>query len=271
MNSLLRKLAILGLSLGLMVTYSFAAHAAPAAKQNSFFYDSEELNEFFVDHSLWDELLKKYVSDHPSGISRFDYDGVTAADKARIEEYLAMLEQLDPRQMSMGTQKPYWLNLFNASLIWQVIDSEPETSIKEISSRVLWRKKRLYISMQDVSLDIIEHGILRTNFDDPRIHFGITGGTLGSANILNTAYTQENVEELLEQNTRDFLNQPRGLSFDKGRPTLSTIFKWYSKDFGARADDIKAFVAKYLSDEKKQLWNDARRFGYSYDWGLNKP
>ena len=271
MNSLLSKLAILGLSLGLMMTYSFAAHAAPAAKQVPFFNDSEELNEFMVDHSQWDELLKKYVSDHPSGISRFDYDAVTVADKARLEDYIAMLEQLDPRQMSMYTQKPYWLNLFNASLIWQVIDSEPETSIKEISSRVLWRKKRLYISMQDVSLDTIEHGILRTNFDDPRIHFGITGGTLGSANILNTAYTQENVEELLEQNTRDFLNHPRGLSFDKGRPTLSTIFKWYSKDFGARADDIKAFVAKYLSDEKKQLWNDARRFGYSYDWGLNKP
>lgn len=251
--------------------FTHSVSAAPEAKEIPFWNDSEEASEFDVDHSAWNTLLKKYVVKHESGINRFNYDSVTSIDKARLQNYIKLLEQMDPRQMAMERQKPYWLNLFNAVLVFQILESKPEESIKEISNRKLWKKKRLTIALQKLSLEDIEHGILRPIFKDPRLHFAMVGGTLGSANILNTAFTVENIEQLLNQNTKDFLAHSRGMAFNGERVILSSIFKWYANDFGEDFEQVKAFLSEHLPEEKKPLLSVASNARYDYDWSLNKP
>jgi len=246
--------------------------AAPKAKQIDFWDDSEELTKLKINHAAWDALLKKHVIvDHPSGVNRFNYEAVTASDSAALDQYIEYLQRMEPRQYPKRCQKAYWLNLFNAGIVQQVLKSRSSIdSIKDLGGR-LWKRKRFYIAMQKTSFDDIEHGILRPIFKDPRVHFSLAAGTIGSANILPEAFTTANVEDLLEQNTREFLTHPRGVSLQDEALVLSTIFKWYSADFGGDLDGVKKFIEPYVSEILVPTLSQARRAKYEYDWSLNKP
>lgn len=261
---LILSLSLFGLNSGVI--------AAPKAKEISFWNDSEEESQLTPDHSFLQAFLDKYVqAEHPSGVTRFDYTKVSIEDRDGLKQYLDTLQLYDPRQFSMLVQKAYWLNLYNAGLIDQIIDSEPEESIKDISGRVLWRKKRFYISMQKVSLDNIQHGILRPIFADPRVHFCLFGGTIGSANIMPKAFTANNIEAMLDRGVRDYLNHSRGVSFDDNRLVLSRIFDWYQEDFGGNLGGVKAFVSTYLPEDTVFRVAQSEGVRYEYDWSLNKP
>ncbi len=258
-------------SLMSVVLQPSTVNAAPKAKEIAFWNDSEEQSALDLDHSRYDRFLKKYVrAGHPSGINRFDYESVTEADRQELEEYLNYAQQMDPRQFSKARQKAYWLNLYNATLIREVLNKGAENSVKELG-RGLWRANRLYITMQKVSLDDIEHGILRPIFKDPRVHFSLVAGTIGSASILPQAFTAENVESLLDQNTKEFLNHSRGVSFDNDKLVLSSIFKWYKNDFGGNLDTVKRFLIQYLDSSSASRVVRAGSVRYDYEWALNKP
>jgi len=154
--------------------------AAPKAKQIDFWDDSEELTKLKINHAAWDALLKKHVIvDHPSGVNRFNYEAVTASDSAALDQYIEYLQRMEPRQYPKRCQKAYWLNLFNAGIVQQVLKSRSSIdSIKDLGGR-LWKRKRFYIAMQKTSFDDIEHGILRPIFKDPRVHFSLAAGTIG--------------------------------------------------------------------------------------------
>lgn len=245
--------------------------AAPKAKKIAFWNDSEELSELSVDNSKWGSLLKKFViTNHSSGVNRIDYAAFTEADRAELGQYIDYMQQLDPRQLTKARQKAYWLNLFNAALVQEVLESEPEDSIREVG-RGLWRSNRLYITMQKTSLDDIEHGILRPIFGDPRVHFSLVAGTVGSARILAEPFTGENVEDLLESNTREFLNHERGVLINDQGVVLSSIFKWYVDDFGGDFAGVKQFITPYVSDRVANTLSNSRRARYDYSWALNKP
>lgn len=256
--------------LGTLLAHSVAS-AAPKSKKIDFWDDSEEQSELNIDHSKWAEILQTYViTDHPSGVNRFNYAAVTPADKLKLEEYLEYMQKMDPRQLTKTKQKAYWLNMFNAALIQEVLESEPEDSIREVG-RSLWRSNRLYVAMQDTSLDNIEHGILRPIFNDPRVHFSLAAGTVGSASIPSEPFNGANVESLLEKNTQEFLNHERGVSVNDRGVVLSSIFKWYVDDFGGDYEGVKRFILPYLSGSIAQAVAASKRARYSYEWDLNKP
>lgn len=248
------------------------ATAAPKAKLIEFWDDSEEQSGLGIDYTEWDALLSKFViTNHPSKLNRFDYDSLQASDKAVLDGFIDYMEQMDPRQLTKLRQKAYWINLFNAALIQEVLESKPEESIKDISGN-LWKRKRLYIAMQKMSLDDIEHGVLRPIFKDPRIHFSLVAGTVSSANLLPEAFTSDNIEVLLEQNTKEFISHSRGVSKAKnGRLVLSRIFSWYQADFGGDFGEVKRFIKPYLPEALKPLLIDAKKAKYQYDWAINKP
>ncbi len=251
--------------------FQTSANAAPKAKEIKFWNDSEKLSQLAFDDSKWVSILETYViKNHPSGVNRFDYQAVTDADKVKLNEFIDYMQQLDPRQLNKAWQKAYWLNLFNAALIQEVLESEPESSMREMG-RGLWRSNRLYISMQKISLDDIEHGILRPIFNDPRVHFSLAAGTVGSASIPDVSFNGRNVEDLLESNTREFLNHDRGVMLSDRGVVLSSIFKWYVDDFGGDYESVKQFIIPYLSDSMARALSASNRARYNYDWSLNKP
>ena len=266
-----KRLVALMLALIGLIFVNVEAIAAPKAKLIEFWNDSEEQSALLMDNSKWSSILKKYVVlNHPSGVNRFNYQAVTEPDKQALNEYIEYMQQMDPRQLNKARQKAYWLNLFNAAIVQEVLEFEPEDSIREVG-RGLWRSNRFYIAMQKTSLDNIEHGILRPIFNDPRIHFLLAAGTIGSASIPPEPFTDENLDEMLDKATRDFLNHQRGVSVNGGSIVLSSIFKWYQSDFGGNYESVKRFIIPYVSDEVARALSASGRAKYDYEWGLNKP
>jgi len=261
-----------GVALLLMSFASAKAVAAPQAEAIPFWNDFEANSGLKLDHSNWQELLDTYVRvNDPSGVHRFDYDSVTPEDQRKLRDYLNYLQKLDPRQLTKARQKAYWLNLYNATIVLIVVVSKPQKTIRSVDRDRLWIAQRFNITLQSLSFNNIEHGVLRPLFNDARIHFALNRATLGSGNISPLAYTAENVEQQLEDAARAFLAHPRALSFAKDDLVLSRMFKWYESDFGENLQELKNYLKRYVSPEvarKLDLTTDVR---YQYDWSLNKP
>ena len=255
-----------------VVSVGNSVHAVPKAEALPFWDDSEPSSGLTPDHLRWQKLLDKFViTGHPSGIHRLDYAAFGDADEEELRGYLAYLQQLDPRQLSKGRQKAYWLNLYNATMVLIVVVSQPSQSIRSVDRKNLWVAERFSIAGQKLSLDNIMHGILRPLFNDERIHFALNLATLGSANINPLAYTGDNVEELIEQTARDFLKHPRAVDFSGDELILSRLFFWYESDFGSNLSELKNYLKQYQSPEFAEKIEASKRLDYQFDWSLNKP
>ncbi len=135
-----------------------------------------------------------------------------------------------------------------------------------------WGDELVTVAGEELTLDDIEHRILRPIWRDHRIHFAVNCASLGCPNLLVEPFTAENAERLMDEGEHDFINHERGVSFDdRGRVQVSKIFDWYQSDF---ADD-EAELLKYLSMHHEKLADRLRRYSggvqYEYDWTLNRP
>ncbi len=230
-----------------------------------------------VDHSPWNMLLKKYlVTNHPSKINRFRYADVAPADRLILSNYLKQLQQIRVSSLNRKEQKAYWINLYNALTVRVILDHYPVKSIMDIDispgffSNGPWDAKLLTIEGEKVSLNDIEHRILRPIFKDNRLHYALNCASLGCPDLQPTAFTAANTEKLLEAAAGTYINNPRGARISKGVLHVSSIYKWFQVDFGGS----EAGVIKHLRQYAKGGLADALRT-YSgglrddYDWSLN--
>jgi len=256
-----------------------SANAAPRAKLIEFWDDSEPTSIMQVNHDDWQEILTAYIDDqHPSGVNRFDYSAVTAGDARKIKSYIGYMQKLEPRQLNSEEAKAYWINLYNAILVDQIIDT-----FQSGSNRAVNRLKRgglrsmglgrevAEVAMQEISLNDIEHGILRPIWKDPRIHFAISPCTLGGASIQKTAFNGENNEELLEKSRADFFGHSRSVSVGRNRIVLNSVFDWYAADFASNKQELLAYVRENVGEGTRQAIQGLSRISYEYNWDLNTP
>jgi hypothetical protein len=239
---------------------------------------SDEQNEATIDHQPWQALLEVYLdASHPSGISRFDYAALTDADQDRLGAYVVALASLDPREYSRAEQKAYWINLYNALTVDLVQKKYPVESIKKIYGGLLglgpWNRELVEIAGEMLSLNDIEHRILRPIYQDPRIHYAVNCASLGCPNLSARAFTAANTDDLLEAAARNYINHPRGASFDdRGRLRVSSIFDWYQIDFGGSEAGVIAHLRGHAEPELAgRLEAYDGRLRYGYDWALNAP
>jgi len=232
-----------------------------------------------VDHSAWGQFLKTYlVAGHPSGINRLRYGDITPADRRALSEYLDRLQAISVSALNRAEQKAYWINLYNALTIKVVLDHYPVGSIRDIGispgwfSAGPWDAKFLTIEGKKVSLNDIEHRILRPIWRDNRVHYAVNCASLGCPNLQPEPFTAENTERLLERGAREYVNHPRGARIEGGRLTVSSIFDWFQVDFGGSAqkviEHLRRFAEPPLREELKAVGSIA---SYTYDWSLNQP
>ncbi len=143
-----------------------------------------------IDHSAWDTWLKKYlVAPHPSGIHRVRYGSVAPEDRKALKSYLEKLQSLQISQYNRAEQKAYWINLYNALTVEIVLSRYPVESIRDISispglfSRGPWDAKLLTVEGEKLSLNDVEHRILRPIWQDARVHYGVNCASLGCPNL----------------------------------------------------------------------------------------
>ncbi len=261
-----------------MTMLSTASQVNAVAKADYWAYwdKSNSSNFMSIDHSELSFLLKTYVvTNHPSGINRFRYGSVSKGHKRRLEDYIATNQKIDPRNYSRDEQKVYWLNLYNALTINLVIDHYPVDSVRDISSkfgRGPWDKPLTKVAGKKLSLNDIEHRILRPIWKDFKIHFGLVCASLGCPNVQPAAFTVANSRKLLKQSGRDFVNHRRGLQIEKGSMQASSLFDWYESDFAPDRKTLLKIFAHYADDRKAlYLLGFSGDISYNYDWRINAP
>ena len=270
------SLAFLPVVLLLALSVAPAA-AAPKADPWSFWAANDPAGRVRVDHGPWDRFLSKYVTaNDPSGINRVPYASVTPDDRRALEAYLRDLQGVEATQLNRLEQKAYWINLYNALTVKVILDHYPVKSIRDIDispglfSSGPWGAKLLSIQGQEVSLDDIEHRILRPFWKDNRIHYAVNCASVGCPNLQPEAYTPANTETLLEKGAREYVNHPRGVRLEADRLRLSGIYDWFQGDFGGSEESVARHLRKYASPGLAAKLTEFRgEISYEYDWRIN--
>lgn len=230
-----------------------------------------------IDHTDWDAFLQKYVKPGKDGINRVSYGRVSKADRQQLDAYVQKMQAVAIGKFARPEQRAYWINLYNATTVKLILDHYPVASITRINispgffSKGPWGKKLLKIENEAVSLDDIEHRILRPIWPDPRVHYACNCASIGCPNLAATAYTPANMEELLDAGARAYVNHPRGAKVANGKLTVSSIYQWYISDFGGNDQGVIEHLRKYAQPELlSKLKGISRISGGQYDWALNE-
>lgn len=253
------------------------AHAAPKAELWARWQKHDPANRQKIDHAAWDRFLKKYVvAPHPSGINRVRYQELSPEDLKGLKGYLQEMQSVAISNYSRAEQKAYWLNLYNAVTIDLVLARFPIKSIRDVNispgllARGPWGAKLVSVEGETLSLDDIEHRILRPIWKDKRVHYALNCASLGCPNLQPTAFTAENSEALLERGAAEFINHPRGVSIQKGRLQVSSIYVWFQEDFGGTAEELMEHWQKYANPPLAEaLEKYTGGLTHDYDWRLN--
>ena len=220
-----------------------------------------------VDNSLYAELLGKYVK---NGI--VDYQGFKNKEES-LNQYLETLEKIDTKTLSRNEQFAFYINAYNAWTIKLILSAYPGIkSIKELGNlfRSPWKNKICRIDGRVISLDDIEHNILRPRFKDPRVHFVINCASKSCPPLRSEPYRGSALDLQLDEMTGAFINDLKHNRLEGHTLYVSSIFKWFAEDFNKEIID---FFLKYAKGDLKVHLETKRgkiKLKYfDYDWSLN--
>lgn len=229
-----------------------------------------------VDHRAWDRFLQRHVISAPDGVNRIDYGEIGAADQKALQAYIGRLTTTPVSTLTRNRQKAYWINLYNALTVGLIVDRYPVTSIRKINispgffSVGPWGRKLLTVEGEKISLDDIEHRILRPIWRDPRVHYALNCASVGCPDLGRRAYLAETLETRLDQAARGFVNDRRGVRLDGGKLYVSSIYEWFKEDFGGNDRGVIDHLRRYAGpDLAAALKNISRITDDDYDWSLN--
>ncbi len=255
----------------ILVSLSLPAVSADLEK---FHARAPETSTVAVDHGVWTELLGRYI-DTRDGLNYFRYGAVTDEDQEILEDYLDALQTVRVTVLDADSQFAYWVNLYNALTVWVILEHYPIESIRDISYGILtrgpWKEELVTVEDVELSLDNIEHDILRPVFADNRIHYAVNCASIGCPNLQDLAFTADNLESLLEIAASQYINHPRGVRIDDGELIVSSIYDWYQEDFGDDESEVIEHLIEYASDDLQANLSEFEEFDdYEYDWALNE-
>lgn len=257
------------------------------------FTDEQVVEPRILSHASFDRLLQRFV-DHEG---RVNYSALKQ-DSRDLDQYYHLIATFSPDSHpdlfpSESHKLAYWINAYNATAIKTVLTYYPISSVLDVKPPAVFfflsEKsgffvfQRLTYGGKTTSLYYLGNGVIRERFQEPRIHFALNCAALGCPRLPGQAFSGEDLERQLDQETRKFLSEARNFRIDHSGKTIymSSIFKWYEDDFlnwyQKNYSESKAslvnYIALYLTSDKaaelKEHGNQyALRF-LPYDWGLN--
>ncbi len=234
---------------------------------------------FDHEHKLWNDVLTAHVKG-----DRFDYAALKK-DRVKLDAYLVQLRAATPKQVESWTREQryaFWINAYNAHCIALVLTEYPVESIKDIGGWFSSVWKKAFIDMpafhpsgkpKKLSLDDIEHGILRPTFKDARVHAAVNCASLGCPVLRPEAFVAGKLEVQLDDSARKWLADTARNRFEResSRAQISEIFRWFKEDFD-REGGVQAWIAKFAPAEHAEWLKAAPkpRIEYvDYSWRLN--
>ena len=248
-----------------------AAQVALPAKGVSGTYDLPETPPAFDHtHTNFTALLRAHVRD-----ARVDYKALADKPEA-LAAYLDALAAVPLAAFNRWTEEQQiacLVNLYNASTLDLVRRHYPLKSIKDIGGWFSgpWDQPTVRAFGQVFTLDALEHGILRAQFDEPRIHFALVCAAKGCPPLRDEAYRPGDLDAQFDDQGVVFLGTvaKNRVAADDGRLYLSPIFKWFKEDFTGDGS-VQDFVRPYFPEDQRAAVTDKLRIRYTdYDWTLN--
>jgi hypothetical protein len=228
------------------------------------------------DHSVWTGLLARHVD----GAGRVDYMGFQG-ERPALESYLAAIAAADLAQLSRGELLALLINAYNACTVRLILDhvqgGRLPSSIRDIQSP--WDLRVCRVGGEVLSLNSLEHGILRPLFKDPRVHAALNCASRSCPPLPPWAFTGDKIEEQLEDRMDAMVNSEAHVRVEAGQIKISKIFDWYKGDFvdpsfQGSAASVTDYLLRHARGELKarlQALGPSPRLAYlEYDWGLNK-
>lgn len=259
---------------GAGLTVSLAAGSVMAQSVTRF--AGRQAGRAVADHAAFDALLSRRARNSRDGVVRVDYAGWrgSAADRAALTRYIDTLSALDPLALTRPEQFAYWANLYNAATIRVVLDAWPVRSIRDIRSSLLvagpWKKTIVRVGDVDLSLDDIEHEILRKGWSDARVHYAVNCASFSCPNLPLRAWRGAGLGPALDLAARAYVNHSRGVTFNGVSLTVSSIYKWYAADFGSTDARVIAHLRQYAAEPlAARLGQTSRIAGDDYNWAIN--
>lgn len=227
------------------------------------------------------DVLARFVRD-----GQVDYAALSAGRSVldRTAEAVGRVAQADEMLWPRGERMAFWINAYNLFTLRSIVDHypirsslltlSPRNSIRQIDG--VWTTRHWAAAGRSVTLDQIEHDILRPTFKDPRIHFAINCASKSCPPLRSEPYVGRDIEAQLDEATRRFLASTQGVRVSQGRLLVSSLFKWYADDFavgdrGLKGDAaIRAFVERYGPPAAVVAARASAPVRFlPYDWSLN--
>lgn len=227
-----------------------------------------EASSATVDHGAWARFLGAYVIASPDGVNRVRYSAVTTQDRAALDDYIAMLERTDVASLARSEQIAFWFNLYNAATVRLILQNPSVASIRDVKKP--WDTNVATVLGRPLTLNQIEHGVIRPIARDPRIHYAVNCASIGCPNLSLDAYSGSGLDGQLDAAARAYVNHPRGVSVADGKVRVSKIYGWYRDDFGKDDAAVLAHLRAFANPAlEARLKGVTKISGYDYDWRLN--
>lgn len=254
------------------------AHAAPIWIERQFVPEVELKDARFevrdatstqvVDHTPWGTLLAKHLVQSEDGVNRVAYNAFTDEEHASLKSYIIALEAIDVASIAPDVQLAFWINLYNAATVDLIIDNYPVSSIRDIEDP--WDSVVATVNGVALTLNEIEHGIIRPVFGDARIHYAVNCASIGCPNLSPEPFTGATLNQMLDAAATSYVNHPRGVRIEDDDLVGSKIYGWYREDFGKNRREVIGHLRQYASPALNAQLETFRKIDdYEYDWDLN--
>ena len=161
----------------------------------SFSATAQNLDAFFKSS---DVFFSKHVK---NGL--VDYNAI-AANTTGLTEVLEIAKAITVNKSDQANYQAFWINAYNLSVIKGIIDNMPTKS--PLDKAGFFDKTKHNLAGKKITLNDIEHKLLRAQFNDARFHFVLVCGAIGCPPLINKAYLPNTLEKQLEKQTKVALN-----------------------------------------------------------------
>lgn len=255
----------------------------PPAQNESQTAQASVVSSAPLSYEGYETVLRTYVN--ADGL--VDYAALQANPQV-LKNFIAQLGAVSPDTYAAWSENEkiaFLINAYNAITLESIIDQNPlKGSIKDIFG--VWNFNKHTVMGRSLTLDNIEHDILRKDFQEPRIHVALVCAAISCPPLRQDPYTGENLNEQLDDQVRKWISSPNGLKIDRtqNRVAISSIFDWFGEDwqtqyaiegkFTGSAKERAAlnFISNYVDSENKEyLEQGDYKLNYlNYDWSLNR-
>ncbi|ASG67728.1 DUF547 domain-containing protein [Francisella halioticida] len=251
-------------------------YGAPSAQLWSYWNKSNPSSTAKIDFKPWQDFLDKYVVQ--KGNQTFvNYAEASKNDKQKLNEIISNYSKIDILNYNKNQQLAYWINMYNMLTIKTILQYYPVKSITNIDKgwfgfSKVWDQKIVNINNKELTLNDIEHRIIRPIWHDPRVHSAVNCASISCPNLSKTAYQGDQINKQLNKSFTTWINSSKGFKLKDNNIYISKIFDWYGSDFGDQIQ-MRQFIAKYLASKvkKEAILDKNKVINYqNYNWNLNQ-